>query len=64
MVRKKVSTENSLVPCMTKKGTRDKGTKVIFKMNEISINKNMHLSGGYENECENGGWKHSQPCGD
>ena len=44
MVRKKVSTENSLVPCMTKKGTWDKGTKVIFQMNKVSINKDMHLS--------------------
>ena len=44
MVRKKVSTENSLVPCMTKKGTRDKGTKVFFQMNKVSINKDMHLS--------------------
>ena len=29
---------------MTKKGTRDKGTKVIFQMNKVSINKDMHLS--------------------
>ena len=44
MVKTKVSTENSLVPYITKKGTGDKGTKVIFKMNKVSINKNMHLS--------------------
>ena len=47
MVKTKVSTENSLVPYITKKGTGDKGTKVIFKMNKVSINKNMHLSEHY-----------------
>ena len=47
MVRKKVSTENSLVPCITKRGQRDKGTKVIFQMNKVSINKDMHLSEHY-----------------